>query len=77
VFARLTQGHALVVKYEINGNPYNKVYYFADGIYPMWSLFMMTISDPTVDNKSYFAKCHEACRKDVKRTFDMLQHRLL
>jgi hypothetical protein len=47
-----------------------------DDIYPRWAIFVKTITGvvPGV-KKSWFAKCHEACRKDVECAFGVLQAR--
>jgi hypothetical protein len=50
-------------------------YYLADGIYPQWSTFGKTISVPLGAKKQYFARVQEACRKNVKCAFGMLQTR--
>jgi hypothetical protein len=73
MFARLIEGHAPSVSFEINGNPYNKGCYLADGIYPQRSIFVKAISGPSTEKRSHFAKCQEACRKDIKPTFGVLQ----
>jgi hypothetical protein len=75
VFARLAEGDAPVFNYEINGHLYNKCYYLADGIYPDWSTFVKTIREPTEEKNRRFSKRQEVCRKDMERTFGVLQFR--
>nr|XP_020168165.1 uncharacterized protein LOC109753636 [Aegilops tauschii subsp. strangulata]XP_040260173.1 uncharacterized protein LOC109753636 [Aegilops tauschii subsp. strangulata]XP_040260174.1 uncharacterized protein LOC109753636 [Aegilops tauschii subsp. strangulata]XP_040260175.1 uncharacterized protein LOC109753636 [Aegilops tauschii subsp. strangulata]XP_040260176.1 uncharacterized protein LOC109753636 [Aegilops tauschii subsp. strangulata]XP_040260177.1 uncharacterized protein LOC109753636 [Aegilop len=77
VFAKLVEGHAPPVNFEVNGRHYNKGYYLADGIYPRWST-VKTISNTVPGGKnSYFAKCQEACRKDIEQAFGVLQSRFV
>jgi hypothetical protein len=75
VFTRLVEGQAPKVNFEVNGNMYNRGYYLANGIYPQWSTFIMTNPAPTSKKRTHFAKCQEACQKDVERAFGVLQHR--
>ncbi|XP_047949482.1 uncharacterized protein LOC125195367 [Salvia hispanica] len=58
-----------------NGNQHNMSYYLADGIYPMWPIFVKTIRCVVEDKKKYFASRQEAARKDVERAFGVLQSR--
>ncbi|KAL6549691.1 hypothetical protein OROMI_020179 [Orobanche minor] len=71
----LVDGQATPVNFSINGHDYNKGYYLADGIYPTWATFVKTIPVPIGLKRQYFAKVHEALRKDVERAFGILQSR--
>jgi DNA polymerase elongation subunit (family B) len=67
MFARLAERHAPPVNFEINGHAYNKGYYLAHCIYPMYSTFVKAIPAPSSEMDDYFATCQEAARKDVER----------
>ena len=72
LFKRLANGDAPACNYTVSGYPYTKGYYLADGIYPAWSTFVKTISNPCNRKESEFAKQQEACRKDIERAFGVL-----
>jgi hypothetical protein len=59
----------------INGNPYDKGYYLAYGIYPSWAIFVKTVRNSADEKCKRFAKEQEAARKDVNRAFGVLQSR--
>ena len=75
VFARLAEGNAPTVNFEVNGYQYNQGYYLTDGIYLQWSTFVKTLPNPQREKRARFAKEQESCRKDVNRAFDVLQSR--
>ena len=72
VFRRLCNGESLRCNYTVNDRDYNMGYYLADGIYPQWSAFVKTISEPHGKKHNHFATMQEADRKDVERAFGVL-----
>uniref|UniRef100_A0A0D3BS72 DDE Tnp4 domain-containing protein n=1 Tax=Brassica oleracea var. oleracea TaxID=109376 RepID=A0A0D3BS72_BRAOL len=75
VFDDILQGRAPRVQYVVNGHQYDLAYYLTDGIYPKWSTFIQSISNPQGPEVELFAKVQEATRKDVERAFGVLQAR--
>jgi hypothetical protein len=43
-----------------------------DGIYPKYSIFINSFQHPHDEKEKYFAKCQEACWKDIERAFGVL-----
>ncbi|XP_074361081.1 uncharacterized protein LOC141701296 [Apium graveolens] len=75
VFDKVIAGNSLTVVFHVNGKRYNNAYYLADGIYPRYSTFVKTISNPATQSQKMSAKKQEAYRKDVERCFGILQSR--
>ncbi|KAF0712136.1 hypothetical protein AaE_012113, partial [Aphanomyces astaci] len=72
---KLIDGVAPHCNYTVNGTTYSMAYLLVDGIYPNWPIFMKTISHPEGDKRKWYAKRQEAVRKDVERSFGVLQKR--
>ncbi|XP_028105572.1 uncharacterized protein LOC114304619 [Camellia sinensis] len=75
LFAELTRERAPVANYTINNHAYTMGYYLADGIYPRLATIVKTISQPQGAKRQLFVRMQEACQKDVKRAFGVLQAR--
>uniref|UniRef100_A0A0D3BD23 Myb-like domain-containing protein n=1 Tax=Brassica oleracea var. oleracea TaxID=109376 RepID=A0A0D3BD23_BRAOL len=75
VFDDILQGRAPRVQYVVNGHQCDLAYYLTDGIYPKWSTFIQSISNPQGPKAELFANVQEATRKDVERAFGVLQAR--
>ncbi|XP_021807294.1 uncharacterized protein LOC110751167 [Prunus avium] len=73
VFDEVLRGHSPQVTYQINNTVYSGAYYLADGIYPRWTTFVKTISNPQSEKERNFASFQEGYRKDVERCFGILQ----
>jgi hypothetical protein len=57
LFQNLLYRKAPKCTFSINGNTYNQGYYLADGIYPDWSTFVKTLSQPWRSDGSILSKC--------------------
>ena len=56
IFVQLASGKAPACNYNVNGHDYTMGYYLADGIYPSWSTFVKTISDPKTKKHNFFCR---------------------
>lgn len=62
-------------KYVLNNKTRECTYYLVDGIYPLWAIFVTTISEPSNRKERRFSAAQEAHRKDVERAFGVLVSR--
>ncbi|XP_071729176.1 protein ALP1-like [Rutidosis leptorrhynchoides] len=63
------------VPFIANGVEYKRGYYLADEIYPTWASFVKGFSSAVDEKRTYFSRQQAAARKDVERTFGILQGR--
>jgi hypothetical protein len=75
IFDPMASGRMPLVHYTINGHAYNFGYYLANGIYPKWPTFVKAIRHPYEEKKIYFTQMQESYKKDIERTFGVLQAR--
>ncbi|KAI7951139.1 hypothetical protein MJO29_009813 [Puccinia striiformis f. sp. tritici] len=75
IFQKLQDGICPDIEFKVNGHEYSLGYYLTDGIYPAWATLIQTISAPVGKKNKFLAKRQEACRKDIERTFGVLQAR--
>ncbi|XP_071685598.1 uncharacterized protein [Rutidosis leptorrhynchoides] len=75
LFYSLKNGSAPPASFYVNGHQYTKGYYLADGIYPDWATLIKGYSQPTDEKRVKFKRFQESARKDVERTFGVLQGR--
>ncbi|KAL9669757.1 hypothetical protein QQ045_007306 [Rhodiola kirilowii] len=75
IFDPLLAGICPQVTYKVNGSTYDNSYYLADGIYPRYSSFVKTITNPQTDVEKLFSEKQESYRQDVERFFGILQSR--
>ncbi|XP_071715295.1 uncharacterized protein [Rutidosis leptorrhynchoides] len=61
------------IPFNVNGVEYKRGYYLANGIYPGWASFVKAFSSANDEKRKYFSKKQAATRKDVERTFGILQ----
>ena len=73
LFAMLANGESPPVEFESNGRTYHYGYYLADGIYPKWATFVKPITNCQGRKELQFHNAQTLARKDVERTFRILQ----
>ncbi|XP_071727814.1 protein ALP1-like [Rutidosis leptorrhynchoides] len=75
LFDSLRKDRAAPSPFEVNGNQYLFGYYLADGIYPDWKTLIQGYTTPIEEPRKKFTKFQSSARKDVERTFGVLQGR--
>ncbi|XP_071685614.1 uncharacterized protein [Rutidosis leptorrhynchoides] len=75
LFDSIKNGTAPPSPFTVNGHDYTHGYYLADGIYPDWATLIKVYSSPTDDPAAKFTWFQESARKDVERTYGVLQGR--
>jgi hypothetical protein len=61
----------------MNGQSFKQLYYLVDGIYPLLSRFVPTISNPSTKLDQQFAKKQESFQKSIEGSFGILKRNFL
>ncbi|GKC70033.1 ALP1-like protein [Tanacetum coccineum] len=64
-----------VAPFECNGITFEKGYYLADDIYPQWASFVKSFTVASSEKNVLYKRKQEGARKDIERTFGVLQGR--
>ncbi|XP_071739749.1 uncharacterized protein [Rutidosis leptorrhynchoides] len=75
LFDSLRKDRAAPSPFEVNRHVYSFGYYLADGIYPDWTTPIKGYSTPIDKPRKTFTKFQAIARKDVERTFGVIQGR--
>jgi antitoxin component of RelBE/YafQ-DinJ toxin-antitoxin module len=59
--------------FDIGGESFGRIWFLTDGIYPEITRFVKTISVPISSTEKAYKKWQEGARKDVERSFGVLQ----
>ena len=73
LMSRIALSDTPPVEFQANGRTYNYGYFLADGIYPKWQTFVKPVVKPSGKKQTQFHNAQAAARKDVERTFGILQ----
>ncbi|XP_022020158.1 uncharacterized protein LOC110920243 [Helianthus annuus] len=73
LFLTERNGTAPKCPFYVNNHLYKRGYYLVDGIYPTWSVFVISFPYPFLLNEKKSKKQHGVVRKDVNRTFGVLK----
>ncbi|XP_071713023.1 uncharacterized protein [Rutidosis leptorrhynchoides] len=73
LFDSIKNGSAPPSPFTVNGHDYIHGYYLADGIYPDWATLIKAYLSLTDEPSARFTRYQETARKDVERTFGVLQ----
>ena len=68
---------AIDFSFRIDGQKFDQLYYFVDGIYPSLSQFLATINNPTTPLDCFFDPKQEGWRKSIERAFGVLKKKFL
>ncbi|XP_071740883.1 uncharacterized protein [Rutidosis leptorrhynchoides] len=74
-FTRGDHGYPTIMLEAVASLLTDRGYYLADVIYPSWASFVKGFSSVVDAKRKYFTKKQSAARKDVERTFGILQGR--
>nr|XP_043618868.1 uncharacterized protein LOC122590756 [Erigeron canadensis] len=75
VLEEIISGLAPTSSFYANGNFYKCGYYLTEGIYPEYTTFVKSFTDPFDEKRQLFKRKHDSARKAIERAFGVLKKR--